>query len=200
MGGRETCAACIAKTARTRAAAAEGGFSWRGREPPDPIRNLTRRKAWATPGPERGCRHALTSVASRTQSLDTKAGANARVLVRFALPAIPAGCQVVDAQLRLYASSHKAGRTLQALRLGAGWTEQSVSWSNQPAPTGAAATAPSTGGYVQWSVGSQVQNMYGANHGFLVRDSTEGGNGIEQGFHSREKGTDNPPQLVIRFG
>ena len=133
--------------------------------------------------------------------VDTKSGANARVLVRFALPSIPAGCQVVDAQLRLYAGSYKSGRTLQALRLGAAWTEQGVTWSNQPAPAGAAATAASAGGYVQWSVGAQVQTMYsGANHGFLVRDSAEGGNGIEQGFHSREKGTDNPPRLVITFG
>jgi hypothetical protein len=43
--------------------------------------------------------------------------------------------------------------------------------------------------------------MYsGANHGFLARDSAEGGSGVEQGVHSREKGNDNPPQLVIRFG
>jgi hypothetical protein len=42
--------------------------------------------------------------------------------------------------------------------------------------------------------------MYsGANHGFLIRDSVENGNGTEQAFHSREKGTDNPPQLVITF-
>lgn len=42
--------------------------------------------------------------------------------------------------------------------------------------------------------------MYsGANHGFVIRDSVENGNGVEQGFHSREKGTDNPPQLVITF-
>jgi large repetitive protein len=43
--------------------------------------------------------------------------------------------------------------------------------------------------------------MYdGGNNGFLVRDSVEGGKGVEQGFHSREKGTDNPPRLVITFG
>ena len=40
----------------------------------------------------------------------------------------------------------------------------------------------------------------GSNHGFLVRDSIEGGGGLEQGFHSREKGTDEPPRLVIVFG
>jgi hypothetical protein len=39
-----------------------------------------------------------------------------------------------------------------------------------------------------------------ANDGFLVRDAVPGGSGIEQNFHSREKGTDNPPQLVVTFG
>ena len=55
--------------------------------------------------------------------VDSKSGGNARALVRFDLPAIPAGCDVVTAKLRLYASSYKDGRTLQAIRLGATWTE-----------------------------------------------------------------------------
>jgi parallel beta-helix repeat protein len=135
--------------------------------------------------------------------VDSKAGDNARALVRFALPAIPSGCQVVDAQLRLYASSYKPGRTLQAFALGGSWTESNVRWNNQPATTGTAATVASGNapGYRQWAVLTQVSAMYsGANHGFLIRDSVEGGSGVEQGFHSREKGTDNPPRLVITFG
>ena len=132
--------------------------------------------------------------------VDSKSGANARALVRFTLPAVPAGCRVTDAKLRLYASSHKTGRTLQALRLAAAWTETTVRWNNQPATTGAAATAPSASGYVQWTVTDQVQAMYSSgNNGFLVRDSVENGNGIEQGFNSREKGSDNPPRLVVTF-
>jgi large repetitive protein len=56
-------------------------------------------------------------------------------------------------------------------------------------------------GYREWTVTSQVQGMYtGANHGFLVRDATENGGGLDQVFHSREKGTGNPPRLVITFG
>jgi hypothetical protein len=43
--------------------------------------------------------------------------------------------------------------------------------------------------------------MYSSgNHGFVIRDSVENGNGIEQAFHAREKAPDNPPQLVISFG
>lgn len=42
--------------------------------------------------------------------------------------------------------------------------------------------------------------LAGGNYGFLVRDSAENGAGLDQGFHSKEKGTDNPPRLVITFG
>jgi large repetitive protein len=133
--------------------------------------------------------------------VDSKSGANARALVRFALPAIPAGCRVTAAQLRLYAASHKAGRTLQALRITASWTETALTWRTQPAAGGAPATAASAGGYVQWSVTAQVQAMYqDGNHGFLVRDAAENGSGVEQGFNSREKGASNPPRLVVSFG
>jgi hypothetical protein len=76
-----------------------------------------------------------------------------------------------------------------------------VTWGSQPATTGAAATVASGAGYREWTVTDQVQRMYaGSNHGFLIRDSAEGGSGIEQAFHSREKGTDNPPRLVVTFG
>jgi large repetitive protein len=135
--------------------------------------------------------------------VDSKSGDNARVLVHFNLPQTPAGCSVTDVKLRLYASSYKENRTLQAFRLNGNWTETGVTWGNQPTTTGGTATAPSrtSPGYVEWTVTSQVQAMYsGANHGFLIRDATENGGGFEQAFHSREKAPDNPPQLVVTFG
>ena len=133
--------------------------------------------------------------------LDSKSGSNARALVRFNLPAIPAGCDVVTARLRLYAASYKDGRTLQAIRLTASWVESAVTWGNQPGTSGAVATTTSGFGYRDWTVTSQVQAMYspGANNGFLIRDASENGGGLDQSFNSREKPTDNPPQLVITF-
>jgi hypothetical protein len=133
--------------------------------------------------------------------VDTKSGANSRALYRFNLPAIPAGCQVTSAKLRLYATSYKTGRTLQASRLASTWTETGVNWSNQPQTTGTAATVASGSGYREWTVTQHVQAMYapGANHGFLIRDATENGSGLDQVFHSREKGSDNPPRLVLTF-
>jgi hypothetical protein len=53
---------------------------------------------------------------------------------------------------------------------------------------------------VEWNVTAQVLGMYtGTNNGFLVRDSAEDGDGLEQGFNSREQGVHNPPQLLITY-
>jgi hypothetical protein len=125
---------------------------------------------------------------------------NLRALVRFNLPSIPAGCVLDTAALRLYAASASSGtRTLQALRVNASWTESGVTWANQPATTGSAATTTSGAGYRTWTVSTIVANMYssGSNNGFLIRDATESQD-AEQQFHAREKG-DNPPQLVVTF-
>ena len=46
---------------------------------------------------------------------------NFRALVRFSLPAVPAGCTLQAATLRLFAASAGSGRTLQASRLAASW-------------------------------------------------------------------------------
>ena len=132
--------------------------------------------------------------------VQAKDGNNFRALVQFALPNVPPGCVVQSATLRLYAPSSASGRTLQALQISSGWTENNINWSNQPATTGTAMTTGSGNGYREWNVTTLVQTMYGgANNGFLIRDASEGGGGSVQQFHSREKG-ENMPQLVITFG
>ncbi len=127
--------------------------------------------------------------------VDTKSGANARVVIRFPLPASIASCTIVDARLRLYAGSYKTGRTLLAFPVATNWNQTSITWSSQPAPTGASASSQSGQGYVEWNVTSLTPAS--GNAGFLVRDAAENGSGVEQGFHSLEKGTDNPPVLVV---
>lgn len=125
---------------------------------------------------------------------------NQRSLLRFPLPPIPDGCGVVGATLRLYAADAQAGQTLQAWAAASAWGEATATWGNQPGTTGSAATAPSGAGWVSFTVTAQVQGMYaGANHGFLVRDSTEGSSPVRtQTFSSREGTT--PPELVVTFG
>jgi hypothetical protein len=125
---------------------------------------------------------------------------NFRALVRFDLPAVPAGCVLDTARLRLYAASTSASqRTLEVFRLGGSWTESGVTWANAPQTAGSAATTTSGSGYREWNVASLVEEMYstGTNDGFLVKDAVEGQD-AEQQFHAREKG-ENVPQLVLTF-
>jgi hypothetical protein len=134
--------------------------------------------------------------------VETKDSGNARALVRFALPEIPPACQVKSATLRLYSGSYTEARTLEAQPLAGAWIESVVNWSNQPRTVGEAAEAParSSAGYAEWNVTSQVLGMYtGTNNGFLVRDSAEDGDGLVQGFNSREQGVQDPPQLLITY-
>ena len=127
---------------------------------------------------------------------------NMRALVRFGLPALPSGCTVTAATLRLWAGSFSSGRTLQAYQVASSWTEGGVTWNNQPSTTGTPATTASGSGWRQWTVTSLVQAMYsGTNNGFLIRDSVENASGgFEQQLHSKEKAPDNPPELAITFG
>jgi hypothetical protein len=125
---------------------------------------------------------------------------NSRALVRFQLPtAVPEGCVVETALLRLFSSEGSEGSRVEVIRLVGAWSENQVVWGNQPPTAGTAAGAWSRQGYMQWRVAAQVQAMLEAgNHGFLIRDAAEGADGGGHGFYSREKG-ESPPELVIRF-
>jgi predicted outer membrane repeat protein len=136
-----------------------------------------------------------------TLKVKSQLGYNARALVRFALPPLPAGCIGVDsAILRLNAQSATEGRTLEALQVASAWSETNVTWSNQPATTGPAVATPSGAGALEWAVTGQVQDMFvSANHGFLIRDAEENGVGEEQTLNSRLKLSDGPPELILIF-
>jgi Tol biopolymer transport system component len=137
-----------------------------------------------------------------TLRVDSKSYANSRSLVRFTLPAIPTGCTVTGAELQLYATSYKSGRTVTARPIAASWNETTVTWTNKPAVTGTTATAAARLGWVKWTVTGQVQAMYaGSNHGFMIRDATESAYyTASQVFNSRDSGTTTPPKLIVTFG
>jgi subtilisin-like proprotein convertase family protein len=124
---------------------------------------------------------------------------NMRALVRFTLPTLPQGCIVQAATLTLFAASATTGRTLNALRISGTWAESTVTWSNQPATTGAAASTASGTGDRQWNVTAQLQAMYDSSllHGFLIRDASESAAGFEQQLASRESAQ--TPTLSITF-
>ena len=143
-----------------------------------------------------------TNGAATTLSVTSRAtNRNTRTLVRFTLPTTPTGCTLAGATLRLYDATPTAGRTIQAYRAGASWTD-TVNWSTQPAVAGAAvtATSPAAAGWMQWSVLTHVQTMYsGTNTGFILRDATENAAGNQsQVFQSMD--LTNKPELVLTWG
>jgi hypothetical protein len=127
---------------------------------------------------------------------------NRRTLVYMPLPSKPSGCVISSAILRLYATAVTSGRTIEAYRAAASWTETGVNWNTQPATVGGAATSDSgsTIGWKEWNVTAQVDLMYtGSNNGFLLKDATENlAAAPDQIYQSREGGT-NDPELIVSF-
>ena len=133
--------------------------------------------------------------------VESRRSANARALVRFDLPALGAGCRVVDARLQLDITSTSPNRTLQAIRVSGSWSESTVTWRTQPSTSGTAALATSGGSTTDWSVTSQMRSMYvTGNRGFLVRDRSESAASALQAFQSRESGAEHAPRLVVTIG
>ena len=127
-------------------------------------------------------------------------GRNRRSLIHFTLPALPPGCTLVSASLRLFTVTLDAGDVYQAYAAGGGWSEDAVTWSTQPPFGGTPATATTAAGWVSWTVTAQVTGMYaGANNGFVVKDRTEGGTPPAMNAYSSREGA-TPPQLVITTG
>ena len=133
--------------------------------------------------------------------VQSKPGQAFRAMVRFPLPAVPAGCVYDSAELRLYADGVTAGRTIEAQRIANPWSELEDTWDSQPAGAGAVASTSSGSdkGWNTWAVGPQVGEMYaaGAANGFVIRDANEG-NDAKQVYFSREKGQ-SPPTLEVKF-
>ena len=130
---------------------------------------------------------------------------NTRGLVSFGLPALPPGCAVESATLRLHLNALATDRVLEAWRVAGGWSEGGVTWDNQPPTTGEPVTtmsglgAGATAGWREWNVSAQVVAMYAtANQGFLIKDAGDNNGGLEQQFASSESSL-NRPELVIRF-
>jgi hypothetical protein len=122
-----------------------------------------------------------------------------RSVVKFPLPAQPAGCEILSAELRLRTNVEAAGRSIAVTRLADPWTEATVAWHSQPASTGPSVVRATSSGWMDWNVTSQVLAMYaGANHGFRISDASEVSANASHTFRSSE--TADPPQLEITWG
>lgn len=136
-----------------------------------------------------------------TMLVQPNTGAVRRALVDFALPLTPDGCSITAASLKLWTSATGGTRTLNVFQSGGSWTETGVTWNNQPATTGSAASASTTAAssWTSVTVTSILQAIYAAtDYGFIVKDSNEGSGTAAQTYHTRENTND--PQLVVSFG
>ena len=124
-----------------------------------------------------------------------------RSYVKFPLPAIPGGCTVTSAVLRLYVRTGPQPRTLAVYRAGAAWTEAGITWNNQPPAVGTAVSANYTApGWLQWTVTNHVNALYaGSDFGLTVQDANEGVGTDHEDINSTEAGS-NHPELTVTWG
>ena len=140
--------------------------------------------------------------------VDPKAISIKRSLVSFDLSKIPAGQVIVQATLSLYLSTPPATtRILEVHRVTANWTEQGVTWNNQP-NFQATPTSTATSGvivtWVNWTVTTDIATGYSNPSqwfGFTIKDSQEpiqaGGSLLD--FNSGDGSAPLRPQLSVIY-
>lgn len=121
--------------------------------------------------------------------------------MRFKVPALPAGEQVVGATLRLSAKS-ASNCTLGVEILQAAsntWGESAITWTNQPGVTGGvlASATWSTGGYKEFDVTAAIIGQGPVS--FAIRHAQGCDPTGEAVFSSREAGS-NRPELLVETG
>ena len=132
--------------------------------------------------------------------IQSRAGDNQRGFVKFPMPSIPPNCQVASATLRLRVNSWDDNRDIEVQRVNGSWTENTITWNNQPGVAGAIVTQPSDDNELNFGVGALVTDLYvDGNHGFRIKDANESAGSIfENSFHSSESSDD--PRLTITWG
>ena len=134
---------------------------------------------------------------------------NKRSFVTFNLTScsIPAAAAVQSATLSVFLSqAPNQNRTWNINRVTAAWTENVITWSNQPASTGSTSVTTGTTSNVtlQATVTANVQSFVSGsltNNGWRFSDSVEDSATVRNGqFRSREFGTvAQRPTLVVNY-
>ena len=140
-------------------------------------------------------------------TMDVQRGSVRRSLVRFDFSLIPSGATITAATLELYATAVPGtSRNLAVHRITAAWVEGSATWTSFAGAFETAAAATIAGGtstgWKTWTVTSLVRALFEgtyANHGFLVKASSETGSGTYS-FATRENATTgNRPILRVTY-
>jgi hypothetical protein len=104
---------------------------------------------------------------------------NARAVIRFTMPPIPAACSLTSATLWLYATRSDPGAFIDIWRIApaaGGWTAPAIRWGTLPGTTGTGTPGGTPGvlGWQSWTVTTQVSGLYAqGNSGLLIRDRTD---------------------------
>ena len=112
--------------------------------------------------------------------VNSDAGGNRRVYLRFDLSTIPVNSTIQSATLSVCAqATPKSTRTYEIHRATEDWNETSVTWNSQPAAVPAASAVssiPASSGCMAWSVETDVQSWTdgsAGNYGWRINDSVE---------------------------
>ncbi len=144
---------------------------------------------------------------SRTMYVRSKPQENMRSLIKFDTSSIPPGSMIISATLKLDAKSiPKASRNYIINRALASWDELSVTWNSKPAvapsPTSSAST-PSSPGWMEWDVTSDIQAFVNGNpdYGWQISDANENSpTEYKTTFYTKESASAAlRPMLVIQY-
>jgi hypothetical protein len=112
--------------------------------------------------------------------VNSDAGGNRRVYLRFDLSTIPVNSTIQSATLSVCAqATPKSTRTYEVHRATEDWNETSVVWNNQPSAVStvsAVSVTPASPGCMAWSVETDVQSWTdgsAGNYGWRINDSVE---------------------------
>lgn len=150
----------------------------------------------STPGSNYGAEDSIT-----VGSVTLPSAAEFRALAAFDLSTLPADAVILTATLELYqTNTYFSGIIIHAQALTSAWTENGVTWSNQPGATTTdeAAEGERSGNWRRWNITSITRKWQAGtltNHG--VRLVYVSGANFAQTFSSREGA--NSPRLVVEY-
>jgi len=141
---------------------------------------------------------------------------NERIYIRFDLSSIPRGSTIHLAKLMLYyhyyypysnTNPDPAGKYVDVHRVTGSWSEDTITWSNQPSFASSATDTiqmPDHYCWINWTVTSDVQGIVNneyPNYGWVIKYKTEDYSSSKYSrayFYSKEHG-DKVPQLYIEY-
>ncbi len=137
--------------------------------------------------------------------VNSDAGGNRRVYLRFDLSAIPVNSTVQSATLSICVlTAPKTARAYETHRVTEDWNETSVTWNDQPVTepaSGSSTSIPTSPGCVTWSVETDVQawvSNSATNYGWRVNDGAENASkSVQTKFRTRENSSG--PTLSVTY-